>query len=252
MSKATSFVVVGVVAFFVGGFSFRLVDHASESKAESKSAESRASDKEANAAVPRTFAIEGMTCQGCVDSITSALTQVPGVQSAKVSLQDKRAVVMAKESLVPTENILAAIAAAGYQGQLASESQSTSAMPTTSSKQPIFVNITRGKNELHAVSMAIGLAQSAIKDGRPAVVFLNVEAPVFVAKDLGDDVKFADFPPVKKMLVDFVAMGGRLFVCGHCAHIVKLEQRNMIDGARVLGHGELFTATPPGTVVFSY
>jgi hypothetical protein len=41
-------------------------------------------------------------------------------------------------------------------------------------------------------------------------------------------------------------------VCGHCAHIVKLEQRNMIDGARVLGHGELFTATPPGTVVFSY
>ena len=83
---------------------------------------------EATAAVPREFAIEGMVCQGCADSITSALTQVPGVQSAKVSLQDKRAIVLAKESEVPTEKILAAITAAGYKGQLASATQSTPAM----------------------------------------------------------------------------------------------------------------------------
>jgi predicted peroxiredoxin len=100
--------------------------------------------------------------------------------------------------------------------------------------------------------MAIGLAQSAIKDGRKAAVFLNVEAPVFAAKDLGDDIKYADFPPVKKMLADFAATGGRVLVCGHCAHIVKLDQRDMIDDAKLLGHDELFTAMPSGTVVFSY
>ena len=83
-------------------------------------------------------------------------------------------------------------------------------------------------------------------------MFLNVEAPVFAAKDLGDDVKYADFPPVKKMLADFVAEGGRVLVCGHCAHVVKLKQEDMIDGVKVLAHGELFTAMPPGTVVFSY
>jgi len=245
-------VVLAVVAFLVGGFSFRLVDHAGESKAESKSTESKTDSGEANAAVPRYFTIEGMTCQGCVDSITSALTQVPGVQSAKVSLQDKRAVVLAKESQVPTERILAAIVSAGYKGQLASAAQSAPATAATSNKQPIFINITRGKNELHAVSMALGLAQSAIKDGRRAVVFLNVDAPVFAAKDLGDNMKYADFPPVKKMLADFVAMGGHVLVCGHCAHIVKLEQRDMIDGAKVVSHDELFAAMPPGTVVLSY
>jgi copper chaperone CopZ/predicted peroxiredoxin len=252
MSKTTSYVVLSVVAFLVGGFSFRLVDHAGESKAESKSAEGRENGGGATATAPRKFIIEGMSCQGCADSITSALTQIPGVHSARISLQDKRAVVLAQESQVPTERILAAITAAGYKGQLASAAQSTSATATTSSKQPIVINITRGKNELHAVSMALGLAQSAIKDGRLAVVFLNVEAPVFAAKDLGDNMKYADFPPVKKMLADFVAMGGRVLVCGHCAHVVKLEQQNMIDGARVLAHGELFAAMPPGTVVFSY
>lgn len=252
MSKAMSYVVVGIVAFLVGGFSFQLVGRTSDEKVESKSAEGRANGGEATTAVPREFTIEGMTCQGCADTITSALTQVPGVKSATVSLQDKQAVVLAKESEVPTEKLLAAIAAAGYKGQLASATQSALVTTATPGKQPLMVNITRGKNELHAVSMALGLAQSAIKDGRNVVVFLNVEAPVFAAKDLGDDTQFADFPPVKKMLADFVAMGGRVLVCGHCAHIVKLKQEDMIDGAKVLAHSELFTAMTPGTVVFSY
>jgi copper chaperone CopZ/predicted peroxiredoxin len=252
MSRAMSYVIVGVAAFLVGGFAFRFISRGEAGTGEPKHTEVQENGGDTKAAVPREFVIEGMSCQGCADSITSALTQIPGVQSGKVSLQDKRAVVLAQESQVPTERILAAIAAAGYKGQLASEEKSTSGTATTSSKQPILVNITRGKNELHAVSMALGLAQSAIKDGRPAVVFLNVEAPVFAAKDLGDDTKYADFPPVKKMLADFVAMGGRVLVCGHCAHVVKLEQRDMIDGAKVLAHGELFSAMPPGTVVFSY
>jgi copper chaperone len=252
MSRAMSYVVVGVAAFLMGGFAFRFISRGEAGTAETKHTEVQENGGETNAVVPRYFAIEGMTCQGCADSITAALTQIPGVRSAKVSLQDKNAVVLAKEFQVPTNRILAAIAAAGYKGQLASAEKSTSVTATASSKQPILVNITRGKNELHAVSMALGLAQSAIKDGRPAVVFLNVEAPMFAAKDLSDDMKCADFPPVKKMLADLVAMGGRLLVCGHCAHVVKLEQRDMIDGAKVVVHGELFAAMPPGTAVFSY
>ena len=167
MSKAASYVVLGVVAFLVGGFSFQQMDHAGESKAESKSAEGRANGAEAPAAVRREFVIEGMTCQGCADSINSALTQIPEVQSASVSLQDNRAVVLAKESQVPTEKILAAIAAAGYKGQLATATPSASATTTTSNKRPIFINITRGKNELHAVSMAAG-TRSIGNQGRQA------------------------------------------------------------------------------------
>jgi copper chaperone CopZ/predicted peroxiredoxin len=193
-----------------------------------------------------------MSCQGCADSITSALAKIPDVQSASVSLQNKKAVVLAKESQVPTDKILAAITATGYKGQLALAEQNPPTTAITSSKQPILVNITRGKNDLHAVSMALALAQSALKDGRTALVFLNVEAPVFAANDLGNDLKFADFPPVKKMLADFIATGGQVLVCGHCAHVVKLEQRDMIDGARVLAHSELFAAMPPGTIIFSY
>jgi copper chaperone CopZ/predicted peroxiredoxin len=239
-------VVVGVVAFLAGVFAPRLVNRADDVKAEGG---------QAATASTREFAIEGMSCQGCVDAITAALTEIPGVHSAKVSLGDKKAVVIADERKVPNAKIVAAIEAAGYKGQLSTAAKAAKeelAATPASRKQPILVNITRGKSELHAVSMALGLAQSAINDGRTATVFLNVEAPAFAAKDADKNLKFADFPPIQKMLTDFIAKGGRVLVCGHCAHVGKLEQKSMIDGVKLIGHGELLNALPSDTVVFSY
>ena len=147
---------------------------------------------------------------------------------------------------------LSFVATVDYQGQSAFAAQSTPAAATASAKQPILVNITRGKGELHAVSMALGLAQAAIKDGRSATVFLNVQAPIFAAKDLDDNLKYEGFPPVKKMLADFITSGGHVLVCGHCAHVVKLQPADVIDGAKVVAQGELFAALTPGTLIFSY
>lgn len=68
--------------------------------------------------VTREFAVAGMSCEGCVSSITDALTKIPGVQSATVSLEQKKAVVVADPAQVPTEKIEAEIAGLGYQGKL--------------------------------------------------------------------------------------------------------------------------------------
>jgi ubiquinone/menaquinone biosynthesis C-methylase UbiE/copper chaperone CopZ len=119
MSKTSSHLVVGLVAFLMGGLSVWSVDHGGRWSGDATTTENQTNDGRTTTASTRAFAIEGMSCQGCADTITSALTQIPGVQSAKVSLQDKRAVVVAKSSAVPTEKILAAITAAGYKGQLA-------------------------------------------------------------------------------------------------------------------------------------
>ena len=41
----------------------------------------------------REFAVEGMHCQGCVNSVTGAVTRVPGVARVDVSLEKKAATV---------------------------------------------------------------------------------------------------------------------------------------------------------------
>jgi copper chaperone len=46
-----------------------------------------------------TLKIEGMTCNNCVHHVQQALSSVPGVQSAEVSLAQKQAVVQSEGPL---------------------------------------------------------------------------------------------------------------------------------------------------------
>lgn len=119
-------------------------------------------------------------------------------------------------------------------------------------KPTVVVNITRGKDDLHAACMAIGLAEDALKAGRRSVIFLNVHAPALAAADLPADVKYADFPPVKDMIAGFVAAGGELYVCAHCAAVMKVAESNLIKGAVLAQHGDLFKKLPAAALTFSY
>lgn len=117
--KSVSIARIAIAAYTVGGLVIWLLvsSGCSEKTSHPTTTENTSGS---DAAVPtREFLIEGMSCQGCVDHITSALVQIPGVASAKVSLEEKKAVVAADESQAPTEKILAAITEAGYEAHMA-------------------------------------------------------------------------------------------------------------------------------------
>jgi Cu+-exporting ATPase len=61
--------------------------------------------------------IEGMTCASCVNRIERYLRRVDGVDSAVVNLATERATVQAEDS-VTTEQLLAAVEAAGYDARV--------------------------------------------------------------------------------------------------------------------------------------
>jgi predicted peroxiredoxin len=150
--------------------------------------------------------------------------------------------------------ILAALvlAFAGVSAMAPSTAFAQAPASGTSAKPTVVVNITHGKDDLHAVSMAIGLASDAIAAGRRSIIFLNVHAPVLATADFPANVKFADFPPVKEMLASFVAAGGELYVCGHCAAVLKIAESNLIKGAVVTKHGDLYKKLPAAALSFSY
>lgn len=117
---------------------------------------------------------------------------------------------------------------------------------------PILVNLTSGRDKLHAVSMGLRLAELALEKKHPVLIFLNVDAPVFATMDLPKDVRFADFPPVGDMLRGLIDHGAKVVVCGHCASVLKLDKTSMIPGAVIADHAELLDHIEPGTVGFSY
>ncbi len=62
-----------------------------------------------------TIGISGMTCGGCVRSVTNVLKGVEGVSKADVSLEQRRAQVEFDPQKVKVEQLKRAIEDAGYE-----------------------------------------------------------------------------------------------------------------------------------------
>ena len=60
------------------------------------------------------IAIHGMTCGGCVASVTKAMQQVAGVQQVKVSLSPGKAEVTFDDSVADEAALRAAVQGAGF------------------------------------------------------------------------------------------------------------------------------------------
>lgn len=62
-----------------------------------------------------TLKVEGMSCGGCVKSVTNVLAALPGVAKAEVSLEDKQARVEYEAGRVTIDDMKRAIADAGFE-----------------------------------------------------------------------------------------------------------------------------------------
>ena len=58
--------------------------------------------------------IEGMTCQGCVQSVTDVLKALPGVENVSVSLDKKQAEIAFDPVLVGIAHFKEAVEQAGF------------------------------------------------------------------------------------------------------------------------------------------
>ena len=63
--------------------------------------------------VDRTFIIDGMSCGGCVNSLTRVLKAVPGIEPLKIEVG--RAALRLDSEKVTTEAVKAAVERAGFE-----------------------------------------------------------------------------------------------------------------------------------------
>lgn len=61
-----------------------------------------------------TITVKGMTCDGCVRSVTNALKGVEGVQDANVDLKEERAQVVYDDAKTSERVLKEAVEEAGY------------------------------------------------------------------------------------------------------------------------------------------
>ena len=66
-----------------------------------------------------TLNIDGMTCGGCVKSVTKVLNGLDGVRSATVSLENKNAQVEFDEGKIQIAQLVGAVEDAGFDARAA-------------------------------------------------------------------------------------------------------------------------------------
>ena len=66
-----------------------------------------------------TLNIDGMTCGGCVKSVTKVLNGLDGVRSATVSLENKKAQVEFDEGKIQIAQLVEAVEDAGFDARAA-------------------------------------------------------------------------------------------------------------------------------------
>lgn len=61
--------------------------------------------------------VKGMSCEACARNVTNALTTMPGVADAKVSLEQAQATVQYDPAQVSEEQLKSAITDIGFEAQ---------------------------------------------------------------------------------------------------------------------------------------
>ena len=62
----------------------------------------------------KTIKVDGMTCQHCVQTVSEAITSLPGVQKVDVNLEDKSVVVVMDEIETGISAVKAKIVEVGF------------------------------------------------------------------------------------------------------------------------------------------
>ena len=112
---------------------------------------------------------------------------------------------------------------AGLAGSLVLVLESARAQSRTG-KSTIVLNVTSGREDVHAATMALQLANHALDDGRAAVLFLNVRAPDLARRDLPDSLVLQGNPPIRRMVAELITRGADVLVCPSCARVMGVNR----------------------------
>ena len=111
---------------------------------------------------------------------------------------------------------------------------------------------THGEENLDKASIPFVLANAALAMDVKATVVMQSNAVIF-AKGIAETVPASGgFPPLQKLISDFVELGGTIWVCGPCIKDRHIDPSELIAGAEVTAAAQLNIAALAADAVFVY
>jgi predicted peroxiredoxin len=114
------------------------------------------------------------------------------------------------------------------------------------------VALTRAKDDPDRATVAFVVANAAVASERETIVFLSIEGVRLSQKGYADDIHETGFAPLKDLMAQFVAAGGKIYVCSPCFKKRGLDETNLVEGAVIVGGAKLVEFMADGAPSISY
>ncbi len=101
------------------------------------------------------------------------------------------------------------------------------------------VSLTAAANDPDKATVAFVVANAAVASDKDTVVFLSTEAVRLAVQGAADGIVEDGFAPLKQLIENFAAAGGKIFVCSPCFKKRKLDETALVPGAIIVGGAKL-------------
>ncbi|MBI4628792.1 MAG: DsrE family protein [Candidatus Rokubacteria bacterium] len=114
------------------------------------------------------------------------------------------------------------------------------------------VSITHAKDNTDKATVAFVVANAAVGSDKETVVFLSTEAVWLAVDGYADDIHEPGFAPLKQLMGDFTANGGKIWACSPCIKKRKLEDAKLVPGVEIVGGAKAVEFLSGGAPSLSY
>ena len=121
----------------------------------------------------------------------------------------------------------------------------------SNSNNEIIIVMTKGIYD-EVSSVALTLANGAITAGMQVGLFLTSSAIDLVRKNGIDHTVVHPMEPLKKLLDDVLARGGKVWACPPCTYARGYDQDSLIDGVVIHGASVMFERVKQGAATLTF
>ncbi len=114
------------------------------------------------------------------------------------------------------------------------------------------VSLTCAADDTDKATVAFVIANAALGSEKETMVFLSTEGVRLSQKGYADDIHEEGFMALKELMEIFAAAGGMVYVCAPCFKKRDLDEKNLVDGAIMVGGAKLVEFLSDGTPCVTY
>lgn len=101
------------------------------------------------------------------------------------------------------------------------------------------VSLSRSTDDPDRATVAFVIANAALASDKDTVVFLSSEGVRLAPRGGADTIREEGFAPLAELMSNFAAAGGTIYVCSPCFKRRKLDEKNLVPGAVLVGGAKL-------------